>query len=437
MATIKIDTSKKIGKIKPMHAGGQPPIGGKNMNEFFHYMTEAGIPYSRLHDVNGAFGSNRFVDIPNVFRNFDADENDAANYDFTFTDHLLKSIIDSGVEPYYRLGITIENQAYIKPYHTYPPKDPAKWARICEHIIRHYIEGWADGFNYNITYWEIWNEPEVQNEMMWCGTFEEYFNLYDVTAKHLKACFGDKIKVGGYASCGFYAIAPKMKIDPATNMPGTIPPSEHEEKLMRFFYGFFNYITEHKSPIDFFSWHSYADVSRVAVMDAWLHKELEKLGYGGLETHLNEWDPYAKEFGTAHHSAEVAAMMLALQNGHADICCIYDMRTNNAPYCPLFDIKTHKPIHGYYTMVAFNQLYKLGTQVSHECDNDRVYAVAASNGKRSCLMLSNLTGEAQELNIEGVDLTDARWYILDQERLLSWSAPVKTMANNDVVLVEF
>ena len=437
MATIKIDTSKKIGKIKPMHAGGQPPIGGKNMNEFFHYVTEAGIPYSRLHDVNGAFGSNRFVDIPNIFRNFDADVDDPANYDFTFTDHLLKSIIDAGVEPYYRLGITIENQAYIKPYYTYPPKDYQKWARICEHIIRHYTEGWADGFNYNITYWEIWNEPEVQKEMMWCGTFEEYFELYDVAAKHLKACFGDKIKVGGYASCGFYAIAPKVKIDPETNLVGTIPPSEHEEKLMRFFYGFFDYIKKHNSPIDFFSWHSYADVSRVAVMDEWLHNELERLGYGGLETHLNEWDPYPNEFGTAHHSAEVAAMMLALQNGHTDICCIYDMRTNNAPYCPLFDIKTHKPIHAYYSMVAFNQLYKLGTQVAHECDNARLYAVAATNGKRNCLMLSNLTGEAQELNIEGVDLTDARWYILDQERLLSWSAPVKTMENNDVVLIEF
>ena len=113
------------------------------------------------------------------------------------------------------------------------------------------------------------------------------------------------------------------------------------------------------------------------------------------------------------------------------------MRTNTAPYCPMFDIKTNKPIHGYYAMVAFNHLYKAGTQIAHECDNNRLYAVAATNGKNSYLMLSNLTGETQEINIEGVDLTDARWYILDQERLLSWSAPVKTMANNDVVLVEF
>ena len=437
MATIKIDLSTQIKKMKPLHAGGQPPIGGKDMTEFFHYMTEAGIPFSRLHDVGGPFGGNRFVDIPNIFRNFDADETDPANYDFTFTDHLLKALVKAGVEPYYRLGITIENQAYIKPYFTYPPKDYDKWARICEHIIRHYTEGWADGFFYKITYWEIWNEPEVQNEMMWCGTFEEYYRLYDVTAKHLKACFGDKIRVGGYASCGFYAIAPKTAFSAENNMIGTVPPSEHEEKLMRFFYGFFDYIKTHNSPIDFFSWHSYANVERVTKMDAWLHEELKRQGYEGLETHLNEWDPVAKEYGTAHHAAEVAGMILGLQHGHTDIACIYDMRTNTAPYCPLFDIKTHKPIHAYYSLVAFNALYKLGRQVESVCDNDRLYAVCASDGTRHAMMLSNLTGTAQELCIEGTDLSGARWHVLDQERLLSWSPAVRTLAPNDVVLVEW
>ena len=146
MSTIQIDLTKQVKKMKPMHAGGQPPQGGKNLNDYMHYLTEAGIPYSRLHDVGGPFGGNRFVDIPNIFRNFEADENDPASYDFTFTDLLLNNLIEANVEPYYRLGITIESQAYIKPYRTFPPKDYEKWARICEHIIRHYTEGWANGY---------------------------------------------------------------------------------------------------------------------------------------------------------------------------------------------------------------------------------------------------------------------------------------------------
>ena len=436
MSTIKVDTTKIVGKIKPMHGGGQPPLGGKNMTEYFHYVTEAGIPFSRLHDVGGIFGGGRFVDVPNLFRNFDADENDPANYDFTFTDHLLKALIDANIEPYYRLGITIENQAYIKPYHTFPPKNLEKWARVCEHIIRHYTEGWADGYYYNIRYWEIWNEPEVQEKMMWCGTDEEYYHLYDVTAKHLKACF-PHLKIGGYASCGFYAIAPMVKIDPETNLPGTIPPSDHENNLMHFFYGFFDYIKKHNSPIDFFSWHSYADVKRVSIMDEWLHKELAKLGYGGLETHLNEWDPYANEFGTAHHAAEVAAMMIALQHGHTDLCCIYDMRTNTAPYCPLFDIKTHKPIHGYYSMVAFNTLYRLGNQVELTVDTEDLYAVAASDGKYHALMVSNLTGSVQSLTLEGVDFAHAHISIIDDRHLLSWAPNANTIENNTVMLIEW
>ena len=40
------------------------------------HLTNANIPYSRLHDVNGNFGGGRFVDIPNIFRNFDADVDD-------------------------------------------------------------------------------------------------------------------------------------------------------------------------------------------------------------------------------------------------------------------------------------------------------------------------------------------------------------------------
>ena len=436
MATVKVDVSHSIKPMKPMHAGGQPPIGGKDMTEHFHYLTEAGIPFSRLHDVGGVYGANRFVDIPNIFRGFDADETDPANYDFTFTDHLIKALIAAGVEPYYRLGISIENHAYIKPYRTFPPKDPNKWARICEHIIRHYTEGWADGFCYHIRYWEIWNEPEVSRQQMWCGTDEEFYHLYTVTAKHLKTCF-PHLKIGGYGSCGFYAVAPTMIIDEKNRLVGTVPPSDQEQRLLDFFHGFFAYITEHNAPIDFFSWHCYADTGRVAIMDAWLHEELAHLGYPDLETHLNEWDPFPQEFGTAHQGAEIAAMMMALQHGHTDLCCIYDMRTNSGVYAPLFNIVTHKPYHGYYALAAFNRLYRLNTQVETVSDHTRLYALAASDGKENALLLSNLTGEDQALQLEGICPEGARYYILDQERLLSWAPNANGIPNNAVMLIEW
>ena len=145
MAVIKIDTSHVIGKIKPMNAVGQPPVGGlgKNISGNFHYLTEIGVPYSRLHDVGGAFGGGRYVDIPNIFRDFEADVDDPASYDFTFTDALLEALVENGIEPYYRLGVTIENNAEIKSYTISPPRDFEKWAKICEHIVAHYNEGYT------------------------------------------------------------------------------------------------------------------------------------------------------------------------------------------------------------------------------------------------------------------------------------------------------
>lgn len=46
------------------------------------------------------------------------------------------------------------------------PEDFDKVAEIFAATVRHYNRGWADGYNWNIKYWEIWNEPEgIQN--MW------------------------------------------------------------------------------------------------------------------------------------------------------------------------------------------------------------------------------------------------------------------------------
>lgn len=427
MAQIKIDAQHKIKEMKPLHAGGQPPLGNAYQpNPYLHYITEAGIPYSRLHDVAGAFGGGKYVDIPNIFRDFDADENDASSYDFTFTDILIKSLMDAGIEPYYRLGITIENDACVKAYYTHPPKDYLKWARICEHIIMHYTMGWADGFNYDIRYWEIWNEPESAGHAMWSGTDEEFYEFYAVTATYLKEKF-PHIKIGGYGGWGFRGIAPVEGKE----------VTEQEKYAIRFFEGFFEYIKERNTPIDFYSWHSYAPTKRLVRMDAWLHNRLTELGYGDLETHINEWNSCFREFGTAHHSAEIAAAMIAMQHGHTYMMCIYDMRNSNVPYCPMFNVITKKPIHAYYSMVAFNQLYRLGTQIESVCDTENLYVLAASDGKKNAVIISNLTREVQNIEIIGADLADARYYIIDQERLLSWAPNANTLNPDDVVLIEW
>ena len=394
---LQFNFEKKLGKIKPMHAVGQPPMDiGENgvIGDMMRYLKEANIPYARMHDVgDGYFGGNMFVDIPNLFRDFDADENDPASYDFAFTDNLFKVMYEYGIEPYFRLGVTIENAHRVRAYRIFPPKDPYKWARICEHVIRHYNEGWADGYHYGIKYWEIWNEPDNEESIelndMWKGTAEQYYELYTVTAKHLKSCFGDSIKVGGYASTGLYL----GFITPAED--GEI--SHWEERAIyhtKFLRGFLEAVIKENAPLDFFSHHSYMSVADTCKVQSYAEGLLEEYGFGDVEIHLNEWNTARTraQRGSSYAAANAAAMMIAMQRTKMSMMCYYDARYGTSFYGGLFNPLTTDPFCTLYSFVAFGELYRLGDEVSVEGAGDRLYAIAATNGEENGVLITN-TGD--------------------------------------------
>ena len=425
---LHIDFNKKIGKIKAMHEVGQPPFAGGSFCFDFSYMehlTNANIHYSRLHDVGGAFGGNRFVDIPNLFRNFDADENDPESYDFAFTDVLIEAMYKYDLKPIFRLGVTIENQCHIKAYHINPPKDPAKWARICEHVVRHYNEGWANGFNYGIEYWEIWNEPDNNvptKNQMWTGTPEQFYELYDVTAKHLKSCFGDSIKIGGYGASGMYGIyyhPEKYGVD--------VPPREKDERYegdthrVEFFLGFLEYITKHGSPMDYFTWHSYAKVEKTLIIDEFIHRKLTEYGFGDIERHLNEWNNAHENrlFGTSEASAANAAMICAMQYSHTDMLCYYDTRLGASAYGGFFAPLTYAPVSTYYVFRAFGELYTLEGQAECVLDGSEegIYAVAAPDGERRAVMVVNHSEEARRIKLDSAEGMTV--YLIDKDHYIT------------------
>ena len=134
MTELNIDLTKTAGKIKPMNAVNNGPVGGeaRDSGNFMLYK-EAEIPYARNHDAAfySDYGGEFTVDVHNIFRNFDADENDPSSYIFEPTDKYIKMTAAAGTETFYRLGSKIEHGF---KYGTYPPKDFLKWAKICEHI---------------------------------------------------------------------------------------------------------------------------------------------------------------------------------------------------------------------------------------------------------------------------------------------------------------
>jgi len=380
---INVDFNTVKGKIKPMHGVGQPPFLGSDFS-MFSYLRDAGIPYSRLHDVGGPYGGFRWVDIPNLFRDFSKDPYDPESYDFTFTDLLITALVENNVEPFFRLGVTIENDALVKSYRLDPPADPLKWAIICEHVIRHYTEGWADGFTYDIKYWEIWNEPDnyedINENQMWRGTKEQYYELYGVASKHLKKCF-PHLKIGGYASCGFYAIDGNFVV--AANS------SPRKEYFIEFFDGFLRYIKANDCPLDFFSWHSYDFIPNNIKYALYARKRLDEEGYTSTETTCNEWNSEVGARGTAHHAAVTCGMMIAFQNTPLDSAMFYDAQLGVTLYGSLFDPFSRAPFPTYYAFKRFNDLYTLGNMIEVTSSDESVYVLGARNDITSTILIAN------------------------------------------------
>nr|MCR5782242.1 hypothetical protein [Clostridia bacterium] len=147
---IRVDFDSVVDEMRPVHNIGRMPEYETN-SEINRYFTEANMTSCRTHDIHA-------TDIHNIFPDFSADTDDESSYRFAECDQVIAAIIDTGMEPFFRLGISWSDPVRDREF-LLPPADYDKWARICEHIILHYNEGWADGFRYGIEYWEIWNEP--------------------------------------------------------------------------------------------------------------------------------------------------------------------------------------------------------------------------------------------------------------------------------------
>ena len=350
---------------------------------------EARIPYCRMHDVEYPFGSGEYVDIHCVFKNFDADVNDPASYNFCLTDHYLAACREAGADIVYRLGESAMNAPY-KEY-VKPPKDFQKWAEICEHIVRHYNEGWANGYHWNIQYWEIWNEPDLGTDAMWTGTQEQYYDLYETTARHLKACFPN-LKIGGPANAGNTAKAERFIVE----------------------------MGRRGAPMDFFSFHKYTwKVEVFQEMYAIIKRMLAENGYPDVEIHLNEWN-YMEDWAgspasfrkliTMKGAAFCGATLIAFQRMGLCVGCYFESDVTKE-WCGIFEVKDMvlhrydeddpvggmgnipcsnllKPRKAYYAFRAFGELYSLGQEAESSSDCPQVYVCAASDKENGAIMLA-------------------------------------------------
>ena len=428
---VSLEPASEVGPIKPMNAANNGPIGPT-----FKAYKALRVPYGRTHDTPlGEVWSSHVVDINQVFPDWNANVNNPKSYDFALTDEMLQDMIKTGTEPFFRLGQSIEHES--KKYGIYPPKNYKKWAKICEHIIRHYTEGWADGYRWDITYGEIWNEPDLDDPddrwktdpRTWGGTQEQFYELYEVTAKHLKKCF-PHLKIGG----------------PAFANPRKYGPP------------FLDYLKKTDTPIDFFSWHMYH--RRPVRVSEDVHKVreiLDEKGFAEVESILNEWN-YNKSWTEKNYysryvrrsvkaAAFMAGVMTECQNAPVDMLMYYDLRPNttwNGAFMP----HTYDILPAYWSLYYWAELADFGTQVKSSCEENDIYTCAAksADGKVRLIVVRYHETDAEQdikpvsLSVPaGMSVTEVR--LTDSERMnqtieVDKSAPVLQMERNSVALIE-
>ena len=239
-------------------------------------------------------------------------------------------------------------------------------------------------------YWEIWNEPDLftneKNKVSptWSGTEEEFFELYNVTAKHLKTCF-PHLKIGGPALAGNMSWAERFlaKID---------------------------------APLDFFSWHCYAcKVEQMLDLSKFVRSLLDKYGYTDTESILNEWNyvrgwdgdniVYSHDHrGKIKGAAFSSAAMCACQYSSADMLMYYDARPNEFWNGLFDDTVVGRVLKGYYPFLMFNTLYRLGTCVDISDAESEAYACAAKNENEAAVLVTHYNDD---------DATDAKNFYID------------------------
>jgi len=397
-----VDFAKSAGKIRALHGVNNGPVNWGLGPDLTNYHKEAGFPSARLHDCH--YAGENVVDIHFIFPIFDADADDPKYYTFAETDAYIAGIVNNGTQITYRLGESIEcrSREYSNGgFYVQPPKDFEKWAKICVNIIRHYNEGWANGFHYGIKHWEIWNEPGDKIRGMWPGTLQQYFELYEAAAKAIKA-HDPSLKVGGPAVCniGFVDV---------------IRP-------------FLAYCRDRRVPLDFVSWHSYAAAPEVIARDAvTARKMIDEFGFTTAESHITEWHPMwypwenavdCNELGNPHPekyaamgekfdsmrgpkaAAFVASVLMQLQDCPLDMANYYTADINPWGMFDNFGV----PGRVYYTFVAFNRLMKTPNRVTCEPQGAPQPGITMCAGlsddrKSASILVSNFGDEPRKTTI--------------------------------------
>ncbi len=190
---------------------------------------ECGFRYLRFH---GLFDDDMSVVIGGMFPG-------QSQISFYNIDSIFDFLLDTGMKPFVEIGFmpgllaSGKQTCFHYKGNVTMPADDGKWKELIHLFAQHLVERYGKE---EVAQWffEVWNEPNLN--FFFDGTQEDYFHLYEITVRELKAvdpCF----HVGG----------------PATSVNAWIPE-------------FRAYCEENRVPLDFITTHHYPNDDPLSTM---------------------------------------------------------------------------------------------------------------------------------------------------------------------------
>lgn len=195
---------------------------------------ELGVESVRAHGI--------LHDVLGVYRETD---DGTPVYDFDKVDLVIDRLLATGLRPVVELSFMPEALAADPGPSVFdyvglisPPRDLDRWADLVEALARHLVE--RHGLD-EVARWgfEVWNEANIK--VFWAGRQSDYFDLYDASARAVKAV-DERLLVGGpsTAAAGWvddllhHAAETGVPVDFVTTHTYGAPPLDLRPTLVRY-----------------------------------------------------------------------------------------------------------------------------------------------------------------------------------------------------------
>lgn len=365
-AKITIDYSNFLGTFSPYVFGA---TSDPKFNE---------AEYPRLKDVGF-----KMVDViaPPMPLN-SSDINNPSKYNFTIPDKQIETLINVGAIP--MLWFPLEKK----------PSNLNDYATYVINVVRHFNQGWGNGYKWNVKVFRFGNEPD--NPEFWKGSQQEWFEAYAAGAKALKKMDPNFI-LNTFGIMDF-----RVKSGSPSNWPTNSPSN--------WLINFLTYAKNNNVPVDYVSIHGYAPLPHYMFYENFklLQEELNKYPtlsnlYGAPRPSNDEWDimlgdlwsgSYGKQFDTAWAaSLRINALVNMIEQGLQFSLAHTGASNRDCHDFLLIDCKGNKK-SSYYAFKGFNWLYGADRLSTTGTDHANFAAIAGRKDNVVIVVISNYDVEA-------------------------------------------